>query len=52
MWSIVDVPHDFIAERGMAAMGPLMGIVLKELGEGADGGAVSVILQQRLKHAC
>mgnify|MGYP001376216659 CR=1 FL=1 len=33
------------AERGMGAMGPLMGIVLKELGGGADGKAVSDALK-------
>jgi glutamyl-tRNA(Gln) amidotransferase subunit E len=36
---------DFVAERGMGAMGPLMGIVLKELGGGADGKAVSDALK-------
>ena len=36
---------DFVAERGMAALGPLMGVVLKELGSGADGKAVSDALK-------
>jgi len=39
---------DFIAERGMGAMGPLMGVILDRLGSGADGKAVSAILRQRL----
>lgn len=37
---------DFVAERGMGAMGPLMGVVLAELGGGADGKAVSEALKQ------
>jgi glutamyl-tRNA(Gln) amidotransferase subunit E len=36
---------DFVAERGMGALGPLMGVVLKELGSGADGKAVSDALK-------
>ena len=39
---------DFIAERGMGAMGPLMGVILGRLGNGADGKAVSAILRDRL----
>jgi len=39
---------DFVAERGMGAMGPLMGIVIKELGDGADGKAISNILREKL----
>ena len=39
---------DFIAERGMGAMGPLMGVILGRLGNGADGKAVSAILREKL----
>ena len=39
---------DFIAERGMGAMGPLMGVILGKLGNGADGKKVSAILKDRL----
>ncbi len=39
---------DFIAERGMGAMGPLMGVILGKLGKGADGKKVSAILKERL----
>ncbi len=39
---------DFIAERGMGAMGPLMGVILGRLGKGADGKKVSAILKERL----
>ncbi len=42
---IIAEKADFVAERGMGAMGPLMGIVLKELGGGADGKAVSDALK-------
>ena len=39
---------DFVAERGMGAMGPLMGVVLKELGGSADGKAVSDALKSAI----
>ncbi len=39
---------DFVAERGMGALGPLMGVVLKELGSGADGKAVSDALKKAI----
>ena len=41
---------DFIAERGMGAMGPLMGVILGKLGNGADGKKVSAILKDRLSN--
>ena len=41
---------DFIAERGMGAMGPLMGVILGKLGKGADGKKVSAILKERLSN--
>jgi glutamyl-tRNA(Gln) amidotransferase subunit E len=39
---------DFIAERGMEAMGPLMGVVMAESGGAADGKAVSELLKQAI----
>ena len=45
---ILNERADFVAERGMGAMGPLMGIVIKELGDGADGKAISTILKEKL----
>ena len=39
---------DFIAERGMEAMGPLMGVVMAEAGGAADGKAVSELLKQAI----
>ncbi|NLX49023.1 MAG: Glu-tRNA(Gln) amidotransferase subunit GatE [Methanospirillum sp.] len=41
----------FIAERGMAALGPLMGVVMAEAGGAADGRAVSELLRRALKRA-
>lgn len=40
---------DFVAERGMGALGPLMGVVMGKLGGVADGGAVSAALKQALQ---
>lgn len=45
---IIAEKADFVTERGMGAMGPLMGIVLKELGGGADGKAVSDALKDAI----
>ncbi|HIG34189.1 MAG TPA: Glu-tRNA(Gln) amidotransferase subunit GatE [Candidatus Poseidoniales archaeon] len=39
---------DFIKERGMGAVGPLMGMVMQKLGGSADGKAVSQILRGRI----
>jgi len=39
---------DFVAERGMAAMGPLMGVVMGKLGGAADGKAVSAALKEQI----
>ena len=46
---ILEERADFIAERGMGAMGPLMGVVIKELGGGADGKIISKLLSERLR---
>lgn len=37
---------DFVKERGMGAMGPLMGLVMKECGGAADGKQVSSLLRE------
>jgi len=47
---ILNERAEFVAERGMGAMGPLMGLVIKELGDGADGKAISTILRERLSN--
>tara|TARA_B100000686_G_C16797836_1_gene983701 strand:- start:984 stop:3014 length:2031 start_codon:yes stop_codon:yes gene_type:complete len=39
---------DFIQERGMGAVGPLMGMVMQKLGGSADGKLVSQILRERI----
>ena len=37
---------DFVKERGMGAMGPLMGVVMQECGGAADGKQVSALLRE------
>ena len=37
-----------IKERGMGAMGPLMGVVMQKLGGSADGKTVSEALHRKL----
>ena len=39
---------DFISERGMSAVGPLMGLVMQRLGGSADGKIVSQVLRDRI----
>ena len=39
---------DFVKERGMGAMGPLMGVVMKECGGSADGKKVSALLRESI----
>ncbi|MED5231600.1 MAG: Glu-tRNA(Gln) amidotransferase subunit GatE [Candidatus Thermoplasmatota archaeon] len=39
---------DFVAERGLGAIGPLMGMVMGKLGGSADGKVVSEILKQKI----
>ena len=40
---------DFVKERGMAALGPLMGVVMGKLGGAADGKAVSSALKEQIQ---
>ena len=40
---------DFVTERGMAALGPLMGVVMGKLGGSADGKAVSAALKEQIQ---
>ncbi len=40
---------DFVAERGMGALGPLMGVVMGKLGGSADGKAVSAALKEQIQ---
>ena len=39
---------DFISERGMSAVGPLMGLVMQRLGGSADGKIVSRVLRDKI----
>ena len=39
---------DFVDERGLGAIGPLMGMVMSKLGGSADGKVVSGILKQKI----
>lgn len=39
---------DFVAERGLGAIGPLMGVVMGKLGGAADGKVVSEVLKQKI----
>ena len=43
---VVESRIDFVKERGMGAMGPLMGVVMKECGGAADGKQVSALLRE------
>ena len=43
---VVDSRIDFVKERGMGALGPLMGLVMKECGGAADGKQVSALLRE------
>ena len=45
--SVVESRIDFVKERGMGAMGPLMGLVMKEA-KGADGKQVSDLLRKQI----
>jgi glutamyl-tRNA(Gln) amidotransferase subunit E len=46
--SIVQERADFVKERGMAAMGPLMGVVMQTVGA-ADGKVVSALLREAIQ---
>ncbi|RQD85137.1 MAG: Glu-tRNA(Gln) amidotransferase GatDE subunit E [Methanocalculus sp. MSAO_Arc2] len=46
---IVDERLDFVTERGMAALGPLMGVVMKEVRGRIDGQIVSGILKRSIQ---
>ena len=45
---IVNERLDFVKERGMGAMGPLMGVVMQAAG-GADGKEVSALLRAAIQ---
>jgi glutamyl-tRNA(Gln) amidotransferase subunit E len=47
---IVNQRKDYIAKRGTEAIGPLMGLVMKELRGSVDGKIVSDILKKKIKN--
>ena len=47
--SILIERDDFVREKGMAAVGPLMGIVMSKLGGSADGKLVNSLLVEKIK---
>jgi len=46
---IVNKRSDFVKQRGLGAVGPLMGIIMKELRGKADGKVISEIIQKEIK---
>jgi glutamyl-tRNA(Gln) amidotransferase subunit E len=46
---IVAERKEFVAERGMGALGPLMGIVMEQVRGSVDGKVVSALLREELK---
>jgi len=48
--SIIAERIDFVKERGMGAMGPLMGVVM-QAAAGADGKQVSALLREAIQKA-
>ena len=47
--TIVDARSEFVAERGMGALGPLMGLVMAEVRGSVDGRLVSEVLKQEIQ---
>lgn len=47
--SVLDERADFVAERGMGAMGPLMGVVMAAAGGSADGKVISTLLREAIQ---
>jgi Glu-tRNA(Gln) amidotransferase subunit E-like FAD-binding protein len=45
---VISENMDMIGERGMGAMGPLMGAVMQKLGGSADGKTVSEALRKKI----
>jgi len=46
---VLDDRKDFVEERGMSSLGPLMGVIMQELRGKADGEKVSKILKEELQ---
>ena len=50
--SILKERMDFVKEKGMEAVGPLMGLVMKELRGKVDGKRVNLALKKRIQEIC
>lgn len=48
---VIDDRRDLIAQKGNAALGPLMGVVMAEVRGSVDGRVVSEILKKEIEHA-
>ena len=48
--AIVAAKTDMVRSKGERAVGPLMGLVMKELRGKADGGVVSAILKKEIQN--
>jgi len=48
--AVVAAKADLVRSKGDRAMGPLMGLVMKELRGKADGGVVSAILKKEIQN--
>jgi glutamyl-tRNA(Gln) amidotransferase subunit E len=48
---IIDDRREFIAQKGKAALGPLMGVVMAEVRGSVDGRVVSEILKKEIEYA-
>ncbi len=49
---IIEERKDFVEQRGMGAMGPLMGVVMKEFRGKVDGKEISRILREEIQNRC
>ncbi|MCD4797909.1 MAG: GatB/YqeY domain-containing protein, partial [Methanosarcinales archaeon] len=47
--NIIDQRIDFVKERGLAAVGPLMGEVMKEFRGSVDGKVLSALLKEKIE---
>ena len=48
--AVVAAKADLVRSKGERAIGPLMGLVMKELRGKADGGVVSAILKKEIQN--
>ncbi|MEZ5335136.1 MAG: GatB/YqeY domain-containing protein [Methanolobus sp.] len=46
--AVIQEKQDFVKEKGMGAVGPLMGVVMKEVRGKVDGKTLSDILKQKI----